>query len=154
MKQTQMKVKLFIVTLSLIIIAACKKDQYTTKPQLSFKKLNTNVLLPNQLLSFTLEYTDKEGDIQDSIYIEKRTSNCSNSDFGKLYALPTEIPKQRNTKGELEIRFAYGINLGYAAIKEPACQRNDTCVFRFALRDKAKNISDTVTSPQIVLIKR
>jgi hypothetical protein len=47
------------------------------------------------------------------------------------------------------------VGLGYPLIKEPICPgQNDTCVFRFALNDKANNTSDTITSPQIVLIKR
>ena len=156
---SKMKAKLLIVVLTLIVIVACKKDKFNTTPQLTFKEVNTQVLSPNQVIIFRLEYTDKEGDIQDTIYVEKLTRNCPASNFNQRYALPKDIPTQKNTKGEMEIRFAYGVNLGYPAIKEPACGTattpiNDSCVFRFALKDKANNVSDTISSPEIVLIKR
>ena len=150
-----MKAKLLILAVMLIGISACKKDQFTTKPQLKFKSVSPLVLNPNQLIEFQLEYTDKEGDIQNKLYIQKITSNCPASDFSTSYAIPSNVPKTPNSKGELDIRYAYGINLGYPSIAEPACpSQNDTCVFRFALTDKANNTSDTITSPQIVLIKR
>lgn len=159
MKHLRMKAKLLIVTLSLLGFAACSKDKFNTTPQLKFESVNTQTLYPDQVIQFKLEYTDKEGDIQDTIYIEKITRNCSASDFNGLYALPTDVPRVKNSKGELQITFAYGVNLGYPAIKEPACGTatnpiNDSCVFRFALKDKANNVSDTVSSPEIVLIKR
>ena len=139
----------------LIGISACKKDQFTTKPQLKFKSVSPQVLYPNQVIEFQIEYSDKEGDIQNVLYIEKITANCPASNFSSDYAISTSVPKLSNTKGELDIRYAYGINLGYPSIAEPACAaQNDTCVFRFALTDKANNTSDTITSPQIVLIKR
>lgn len=136
-------------------ISACKKDQYTTRPQLKFKSVSPQVLYPNQVIEFQIEYTDKEGDIQNTLFVQKITSNCPASDFSSAYAVPSDVPKTPNAKGELDIRYAYGINLGYPSIAEPACpSQNDTCVFRFALTDKANNTSDTITSPQIVLIKR
>lgn len=140
----------------MMFLAACSKDEFTTKPQLDYKGVNTQVLLPGQILVFTLEYTDKEGDINDStLYIQKVAPNCDDSFFEFYYPMPTDIPDQPNSKGEIEIRFAYGINLGFPAIKEPACPgQNDTCVFKFVLHDKAGNASDTAVSSQIVLIKR
>ncbi len=154
-----MKAKLLIAGLILIGLAACTKDKFNTVPQLKFKSVSTNVLYPDQAIQFKLEYTDKEGDIQDSIYIEKITRNCSSSNFSGLYAIPTDVPEVKDSKGEMIITFAYGVNLGYPAIKEPACGTasnpiNDSCVFRFALKDKANNVSDTISSPEIVLIKR
>ena len=45
----------------LIGISACKKDQFTTKPQLKFKSVSPQVLYPNQVIEFQIEYSDKEG---------------------------------------------------------------------------------------------
>jgi hypothetical protein len=150
-----MKAKVLIIAFILVGITACTKDQFTTAPKLTFKQVNTQELSPGQLIEFQLEYTDKEGDIQDSIYIQKLTKNCVASNFEGLYAMPSDVPVQSNTKAEIDIRFAYGTNLGYPAIKEPACLgQNDTCVFRFVLSDKEKHSSDTILSPEIILIKR
>ena len=155
LKEKQMKTKLLIVLIMALGIAACNKDKFNTTPGLTFTDVNTTQLSPNQSIVFTLHYTDKEGDIQSTLYVQKITKNCEASNFESLYAIPAEVPKQTNAEGDIQVRFGYGVGLGFPAIKEPACPgQNDTCVFRFALTDLANNTSDTITSPQIVLIKR
>jgi hypothetical protein len=149
-----MRTKLFTVSIC-VCIAACNKDQFTTKPQITFKSLNTQQLSAEQIIRFTLHYTDKEGDIQNKLYVQKITQNCSLSNFEDLYSIPADVPPQKDGEGDLVITYGYGVDLGYPPIKEPACPgQNDTCIFRFALTDKANNTSDTITSPQIVLLKR
>lgn len=150
-----MKTKLLIVAVILVVIAACKKDQFNTKPQLTFKKVNTDVLFPNQSIIFTLEATDKEGDVQDSIYVEKVRLNskpCAIPDPPSKYQMPSFV-SGKNFKGDIEIRYSYGVNLQYPRIQDPKCLENDTCIYRFALKDKANNVSDTISSSQIVIIK-
>lgn len=150
-----MKTKLFITVLTCLCIAACNKDAFTTKPQITFKSVNTQVLASGQVIRFTLRYTDKEGDIQNKLYVQKVTQNCSLSDADDEYSIPGEIPTQKNGEGDIVVTYGYGPETGYPPIKEPACPgQNDTCIFRFALTDKANNTSDTITSPQIVLLKR
>ena len=150
-----MKTKLLIVALIALCLTACQKDKFTTKPQLTFKSLNTQQLAPNQIIRFTLHYTDREGDIQDTLFVQKLTQNCELSNFEAFYPIPTDVPEQNNGEGDILVTYAYGIGLGYPGIKEPACPgQNDTCVFRFSLGDVEGNTSDTITSPQIVLIKR
>lgn len=150
-----MKTKLLIAALFIFGLTACNKDQFTTKPQITFKSVNTQQLYPDQIITFTLHYTDKEGDIQDSLYVQKITQNCDLSNFQELYQIPQSVPDQKNGEGDIVVTYGYGVSTGYPPIKEPACPgMNDTCVFRFALTDKQNNTSDTITSPQIVLIKR
>lgn len=150
-----MKAKVLIAALIAISFAACKKDKFTTKPQLEFKEVSPTVLQPNQSIIFTLHYTDREGDIQDSLFVQKVTQNCENSNFQQLYPIPSDVPKQSNAEGDIQVRYSYGIGLGYPPIKEPACiSQDDTCVFRFVLKDVEGNTSDTISSSQIILIKR
>ncbi len=150
-----MKTKLLIVLVTALCLTDCNKDKFTTRPQLTFKEVTTQELFPNQTIVFILHYTDREGDIQNTLYVQKITQNCGASNFESPYAIPSDVPPQSNGEGDIQVKYGYGADLGYPPIKEPACQgQNDTCVFRFALTDKAKNTSDTITSPQIVLIKR
>ena len=79
-----MKAKVLIAALIAISFAACKKDKFTTKPQLEFKEVSPTVLQPNQSIIFTLHYTAREGDIQDSLFVQKVTQNCENSNFKQL----------------------------------------------------------------------
>jgi hypothetical protein len=155
LKEKQMKTKLLIATLTALCLTACKKDKFTTKPQLTFKEVNTQELAPNQIIRFTMHYTDREGDIQDTLYVQKITQNCEASNFEAFYPIPSDVPPQKNGEGDIQVTYAYGVGFGYPAIKEPACPgQNDTCVFRFALGDVKGNTSDTISSPQIILIKR
>jgi hypothetical protein len=158
LKEKQMNTKLLIAAaFTVLCLTACQKDKFTTKPQLTFKSVNTQVLYPNQLIQFTIHYTDREGDIQNTIfYIQKVTLNCSatgSSFVDSMQLTPANVPKQNDAEGDVIVRYLYGVQTGYATLTGPRCAWNDTCYFRFALRDAAKNSSDTVMSPQIVIIK-
>lgn len=133
-----------------LLFVGCKKDKYTSAPQLEYKSVNTTVLDKFQVLSFKLEFRDLEGDL-DSIYIEKVTPNCPGSNFKDSTYLP-EFPSTKKQKGELIISYGYRVD-GYPLIQEPSCSTNDTCYFRFVLRDKADHISDTINSEKIVILK-
>ncbi len=147
-----MKAKILVLA-ALIIMVACKKDNYTTKPQLKIKEISTEVLRPNNALVFTIEFTDAEGDIQDSIWVQKVEPKCINSNFTARYKIP-EFTATKNLKGEFEVCFSYGGTSGCPLIQGPQCAgKNDTCTFKFWARDKAKNMSDTVVSKTIVITR-
>ena len=141
----------FVIALIALIFISCKKDKFTTKPKLTFKSINTKVLDRRQIIVFTLSYTDLEGDLQDSIYVEKIEPTCPLSGFNSKYLIPT-FPSSRNSEGDIQVSFGYNVE-NYPLIKAPQCNRNDTCYFRFALKDKAQNVSDTVKSDVFVIIK-
>lgn len=140
-----------VIALFALFFTGCTKDKFTSKPQLKFESINTKVLDRGQIVSFTLSYTDLEGDLQDSIYVEKVEPNCPLSGFSSRYKLPA-FPATRNSQGDLNISFGYNVN-NYPLIKAPQCDRNDTCYFRFMLKDKAQNKSDTINSDVFVIIK-
>ena len=68
-----MKAKILILTAIIGIMFACNKDTYTTKPQLTFKSVNGKVFTGAAAIVFSLEFTDAEGDISDSIWVQKVT---------------------------------------------------------------------------------
>lgn len=149
-----MKTKISILCGFLLIFSACNKNKFSTRPQLSFESMSTNVLAPGNTITFTLKYTDKEGDIQDSLYVEKITKNCEQSDFTAYYKISDQVPVQQNSEGEILVTYGYLTGQAIPEIKGPVCLENDTCVMRFVLRDKQKNASDTVTTPQLVILKQ
>ncbi len=140
-----------VIAILALFFTACSKDKFTSKPQLKFESINTKVLDRGGIISFKIRYTDLEGDLQDSIYVEKVEPNCPLSGFSSRYKLP-DFPTTRNSEGELNISFGYNVN-NYPLIKAPQCDRNDTCYFRFMLKDKAQNKSDTINSETFVIIK-
>jgi hypothetical protein len=141
-----MSVKLVLILAITVIAASCDKEKYQTRPLLKFKQVNTTELVPGQGLSMIVEFTDAEGDIQDTMWIQKVTTNCATSNFTDKQKIPDFEPT-KNLKGEFNIAYSY-IQVN------PKCPgKNDTCFFRFWARDKAKNVSDTVVSP-VIVIKR
>lgn len=133
-----------------MVLAGCKKDKYKSTPSLEFKDVNTRELHSGQFLQFTLSFTDAEGDLTDSVYVQEIVSNCPAGGFTAWYPTPS-FPASKNQKGDITVNFEYNVGAGYQNIP-PKCQENDTAVFRFALKDKAQHISDTVSSPPIIII--
>ena len=152
----QMIAKVLFLALCLTAFVSCKKNKYQTKPQLTLKNVANPVLSTNdQVLEFTLNVTDKEGDVQDSIWVQKVTLNCSSGNFLAKYKVPDFTPIA-DLSADLKISFQKGNNFPTDFIRivpKSSCNKNDTCVFKFWIQDNAKNKSDTVTSPTIVITK-
>ncbi|MEP6617391.1 MAG: hypothetical protein ABJA57_12465 [Ginsengibacter sp.] len=127
----------------------CNKNKYKTVPSLKYKSVNTTELHRGETLKFTLSFTDAEGDLSDSLTVKKVVSPCPsgfNGSFVQPYKLP-EFPSGKNQQGDIIVQFDYNdIN--------PKClARNDTAVFKFVLKDKAQNKSDTAVSDPIVIVQ-
>jgi hypothetical protein len=153
-----MKFKFIAPVILLLIIAACNKDKFTTKPQLKIKSVSTDVVPFNSGISFTLEFTDKEGDVNDSLFVKKVRLN-QRVVATNLDSFWTTIPTfPKHTEGEFLVDLNYQTIL--SALQPPTVPGNpqefepDTLVVKFLARDKEGNKSDTVTSQQIVVIRR
>jgi hypothetical protein len=149
-----MKNGLLFVTLFFTILLACSKDKFQTKPQLKFISKNTDVVAQNGTLRITLGYTDKEGDVDDSLLVVRERLNRRGPVI--LPASPYMIPKFPDiTKGEFEITLTYqfGLIFGLSPIRipgsNPARNEPDTLSLKFVARDKAGNKSDTLTVSNI-----
>lgn len=143
-----MRYTLLISILSLFLFISCSKSKSSTAPTLKFKSVSTTQLNNQQLLSFTLSFTDAPGNLLDSIFVEEVVPNCTGSNFDTYYPIPS-FPASKNQSGDIVVTFGYNVS-GYSSIS-PQCQENDTASFRFAIRDMQNNTSDTVSSPKIIL---
>jgi hypothetical protein len=149
-----MHTKILIVFLIVTILASCKKDQYTTAPQLTFNSVNSTSLQKGNLLTFEIGFTDKEGDVQDTMWIQRISKICP-SDVSRT--IPYPIPNFTAVsylKGVFEVSYAYNlINAGYPVIGTCVASKNDTSYFRFWIKDLAGHTSDTISSPNITFQK-
>jgi hypothetical protein len=155
LKVKRMKTKILIVFAIAVMFYGCSKNAYNTKPTISIKSISSNVLSPGGLLLFQIEFTDKEGDIQDTLYVQKISKVCPNEQSVQ-FTSPNRVPDftpTSNLKGILEIGYGYNVNIpGYQSMLSCA-NKTDTAFFKFWLKDKANNISDTITSEKIILLK-
>jgi hypothetical protein len=149
-----MKVKLLIIALIIVTgFITCTKSSYNTTPTLKFIGVNSTVFPRPSVISFELQCTDKEGDVVDTIWIQKisKVSACEINNFIDSFAIPNFQPP-KNVKAEFD--FTYN----YASVTPPNLQgcseQDDTCYFRFWMHDKAQHISDTAQSPDVVLLKQ
>ena len=153
-----MKNKVLLSLLVIVSIIACKKDKLATVPKIKITALNTNVVGLNGTLRVTLEFADQEGDLTDSIFVKKIRLNKN--------VVPTIRDSFRlkmpdfpaNSRGQITIDLEYqailsAINPPTIPGSNPPAKEPDTLLVKFAVRDKAKHISDTATSSQIAVIR-
>ena len=131
-----------------LLLFACNKDKFETKPQLKIKSVNTKEVSNTQPLTVSIEFTDKEGDVSDSFFIVRQRLNARGP--RTFDALPYKIPDFPNTrKGLIEVNFRFfeDLILQLEPIRIPGTNpsRNepDTMQFKFVAKDKAGNYSDT-----------
>jgi len=153
-----MKTGVFFTFLFMLFLIACSKDKFQTTPQLKFKSKNTDVVAQNGTLRITLQYTDKEGDVDDSLLMVRQRVNRRSPITLPVspYAIP-DFPA--TTKGEFEVTLTYqfGLIFGLSPIRipgsNPAQNEPDTLKLKFVARDRAGNKSDTLTVSNIIVIR-
>lgn len=134
--------------LSIVLVVACNKDKFQTTPQISVKSYSSKEIPAGSGLNIKLEYTDKQGDVGGGEFYAARYRLNANplSPFDDKadtlrYAIPNAPKKD---KGELDL------TLDYNFLKESTTE-NDTLVFKIAIKDVAGNMSDTITTSQLVI---
>jgi hypothetical protein len=142
----------FILLFTLLAIA-CNKDKFSTKPQLKLKSISPNPVPNGSIIQFNIEFTDKEGDIGDSIFIERETRVCP----GQVATnLSTKIPAFTSTSyqdGIFEIKYIYNSIVPGLEGLSGCPTKTDSSIFKFSLIDKAGNKSDTLITPVVVFLK-
>ena len=146
-----MKLMIVLFVLFIAMSFACNKDKYTTTPQLKIKSVNDKFIEPGDVLRITVQFTDAEGDVSDSAFIQKVTANCPASDYTDKRGIP-DFPASKDLKGEVILTYGYNVP-GFIQLGQPQCNRNDTCVFRIWVKDNGGNFSDTVQTESIVIKK-
>lgn len=144
----------------LVLTVACGKDKFNTKPSLEIKSVSSTEVGTGGDLTIRMEFTDKEGDVSDSIFLDRTRINQSQPQVRTPTVLPFKVPGfNKKSKGEILVNLNYEFHLK-AAIQAPTQvgapndKEPDTLVFRIVLRDVAGNTSDTVNTPPIVVIRQ
>jgi hypothetical protein len=151
-----MKFKVGIIAI-LVVLLACSKDKFQTKPQIEIKSTGPEVVPVNGTLNVRLEFRDKEGDVDGILFIYKERLNQR--------VLPTVRDSIERTipefpdkdRGEIELDLTYQNYLISASDPSipgnPGVNEPDTLRFKFVVQDKAGNQSDPAILNNIVIIR-
>ena len=152
-----MKTWVSLLAIAFVVIA-CGKDRFQTVPQLKLKSRNTDIVPLNGTLILNVEFTDKEGDVRDSLLIVRERLNVRGRT--QLPASPYGIPDFPHTdKGEFEIslNYQFGLVFGLGPLRIPGSNpiKNevDTLRLKIVARDAAGNKSDTVAIGPIYVLR-
>lgn len=136
------------VLLLLLIAIACNKDKLNTRPTIKVKDVR-NRFVPTGTgtqLQVEFDYADKEGDVANTMFIQKiRLNKFVREVKADPDTFSLRIPDLGLDKpdGQIEIHLINS-ELEMARFVDPNAPEPDTIMIRFALRDKAGNVSDTV----------
>lgn len=147
-----MRSRILCAVIVAFAIISCGKDKFQTVPQLKLKSKSPDVVEitgPLSTLVLRIEYTDKEGDVSDSVFIVRQRLNLKGP--VQLDASPYNIPDFPKTdQGEFEISLPYqfGLVFNLAPIRIPGSSppRNeiDTLRLKIVAKDNEGNKSDTL----------
>lgn len=154
-----MKYSLFVIALLALVTLACNKDKYQTKPSISVKSINGDFIPLNGTFVITLECTDKEGDVQDSLLVIKKRLNkrvVATIRDTIRYKLPA-FPKSSKTLVQATLDYQSilsALSPPFIPGSNPAQREVDTLVLRMSVRDNEGNTSDTINSPTIYVFRQ
>jgi hypothetical protein len=146
-----MNLRTLTVMAAVVLLLSCDKESITTKPQLRLKSISSDFVPLNGDLQLIFEFSDKEGDLSQPLGIKKISASCDDAGYTDTvkFAFP-DIPGSKNTDGRLEVNLT---NINLLPIR---CHGQDTLedvTFKFWIKDDAGNISDTVTTGIIQIVK-
>lgn len=146
----------------ILLALACGKDKLETKPSIKITSVSGNVVPVGGGLNITLEFNDKEGDVNDTLFVWKPRLNIIPGEFGNKTlrdSFPLPIPDfPAKSTGEILLNLEYNNHLVSAEVppkdpNDPTKKVSDTVIFRFVLKDRAGNTSDTVQTDKIVVMR-
>jgi hypothetical protein len=142
-----------LFTAAILFFTACKKDKYTTVPQIKFEKLSHNSidLSPTSATPVvTLSITDAEGDLgfidgTDTAFIYMK--NLLTNTFDSVPFPNLQTVAKNNFKADVDVTITKVIKCKSL----PGLPlHTDTLYFEFYVKDFAKNKSNVITTPQPV----
>jgi len=156
-----MKIRIGLALIIVLGMISCDKGKFETVPQLTLKSRSPEKepVEVNDPLRLNIEYTDKEGDVSDTVFIVRQRLNVR----GPLLLPPSpyDIPEFPHTdKGEFEITLLYQRDLIFNITPpiripgtNPAKYETDTLRLKIVAKDKAGNKSDTLVVDNVYVMR-
>ena len=149
---------LIIIVVAALFITACKKDKFTTVPQISFKSFTPNVWFINSTSQtgpmLNIKLTDAEGDFGFSdnkdtsyVYVKNLTIPPFNIDSLKFPDLGSAAKKNFDVEVSVDLKGGLGILQGSGI-----SHKTDTVFYEIYVKDFAKNKSNVIKSDPFYVI--
>ncbi|HMU10928.1 MAG TPA: hypothetical protein PKC54_13030 [Ferruginibacter sp.] len=136
----------------LIFCASCKKDKFTTAPQIKYKSLSHNLvdLSPTSAVPvITLHITDAEGDVgingNDVAWVYMK--NLLTNKFDSVPFPDLQAAAKKNFEADIDVTIDKVLDCR-SLPGNPL--HTDTLFFEFYVKDFAKNKSNVITTPEPV----
>ncbi|MEI7735140.1 MAG: hypothetical protein WCI49_06715 [Ferruginibacter sp.] len=139
------------ITAVLLLFSACKKDKFTTVPQISFKSVDPNFyqqgLTPDASLPvITVNVTDAEGDLgfitgKDTSFIFFKNLRTNKLDSVELPNIKQAATK--NFQGDVAVNMKQFLGV-------PNNSKKDTIFYEIYMKDFAKNKSNVIRTEKPV----
>ena len=147
-----MKTRVILFTFIFLgVLIACKKDKFTTIPQVKVKSISPGTVVQGNIIQLEAPFTDEEGDV-DSVYIVYKwydNNTVRKSDTFRYHLASLNLPP-KTRDGDIIAKYAYGKFIqGYTTIG--AVLKDTTAAFGVVLLDKAGNRSAYAESDRIRL---
>lgn len=140
----------YLLFASLVLIfSSCKKDKFTTAPQISYKSVSpnfTSISLGAVIPQITFHVTDAEGDLGFKQGFDTAFIFLKNNLTGKFDSLPFPDIKL-SSKSKFEADVDVSINKVLECKSLPSGDlHTDTLYFDIYVKDFAKNKSNVITT--------
>ncbi len=139
---------LILFAILILSLTACKKDKFTSVPQISYKSISPNTAYSNFGCNFqtipvlTIHITDAEGDLgyiqgNDTSYVFIK--NLLNNKLDSVKLPDIQIAAVKNFSADIDISLC-----NFLAVSTRPRPKTDTLYFEVYVRDFAKNKSNIV----------
>jgi hypothetical protein len=148
---------LFFSVLCILLIAGCKKNKYTTEPQITIKSISPSKVLKDNVIQIKGTFTDDEGDIDSALIIYKWYDGATPIDITDTLRIGFDVLKipAKTRDGDFTILFGYGsFNTGFIPLTPSPSIRDTTANFAILFKDKAKHVSPVKETDKIRLTKQ
>jgi hypothetical protein len=143
-----------------LVMVGCSKDKFQTTPSLEIKSTSDKVVPVNGSLQITFKFTDKEGDVSDTLFMTKVRLNKRPVGITLRDNIIFEVPPfPPHNNGEIQLNLDYQNELISANSpptipnSNPPQKEPDTLALKFVLQDKRGHKSDTVTLNNVIVIR-
>lgn len=146
---------LFALLLLALILTDCKKDKFTTEPQVTIKSINPKNVNNGNVVTLEAKFTDDQGDIDSVLVVYKwYDGDTPTLDDTIRYSYDMLGVPAKTRQADLTVQFEYNTNNRPGLISLPGVTASDTtATFGLVLKDKAAHVSNYGQSEKIRLIK-